>query len=36
MIVVELDPEDLGIVLIELELVLGFVPLPGLSAGFGR
>jgi hypothetical protein len=36
MAVVELDPEDLGIVLIELELVLGFVPLPGLGVAFGR
>lgn len=36
MSVVELYPEDLGIVLIELDLVLGLDPLPGFNVGFGR
>lgn len=36
MAVFERDPEDLGIVFIELELILRLDPFPGLSAGFGR
>lgn len=32
---VELEPEDLSIAFVELELVLGFVPLSELGVGFG-